>query len=144
MIRFGLILPARMLRQLRSGNTRPFGGSVRAGALPALVHPGSGSVAVLGWTDTRAKDSQDLRIVHTAMSQRRVVGATLLDKRKVDPAVLAMAGGEGRSQVGVGSRDPRKLSGTQARTAGERQTRIEIGLFARLPIRVHQLVSTVS
>ena len=118
---------------LRSGNTNPFVGSVRGGALPALSMPGL-KVRGLGWADTE-QDSQHFRI-GDPLSQRWVeAGATLLDKRKMEARRVGdrldvVIGGE----VAIVSGNCRKLPFQQTRDGWwKRVTEIGVLRAAAVP-----------
>jgi hypothetical protein len=128
--------------ELRSGNTNPFVGSVRGGALPALS-----KMHRFGGTDTE-QDAQRL-VAGDPLRQRRVkAGAPLLDK----PEVKACRIGDclqmvRRSEVAVVAGNRRKLAHTQSLDC-LRESVAEIGILivaavARPPLTLNNTTRRV-
>src|SRR4029077_18148765 len=127
--------------ELRSGNTSPFVGSVRGGALPALsahVWKCMGSVGPM---------LMSIRKTSTLLALCAIEGYRLLPPCSMvgmwNPAVLAMAwmwasGFRSASVLGIAVNCPLARSGT---ACGNTKLGSRSGLLALLRYRVHQLVS---
>ena len=87
-------------------------------------------VHCLGWADTE-QDSQDFRTAYSLSKRWIEAGATLLDKRKVKSCrVSDRLKMVARGEVGIGSRNCRKLPAKQTRDClGEGEGRIQIGVI---------------